>query len=229
MSGAPRIRLRIRPLTGWGSRVPERAIGSNHARYYLQDWVLRMTTDAPLPLALDEHAFLLDREINMVLGPDETLPQGVDIFVREQLDQTLGYWREWVRNLSIPVDWQEAVIRSAITLKLCQYEGSGAIVAAMTTSIPEHADSGRNWDYRYCWLRDAAFVVRALEPARRDPQHGAIHPLHLQHRRRPQGAGAGVWHPLPGRTARAKRGIAGRLPRHGSGAGRQRRLAPGPA
>jgi GH15 family glucan-1,4-alpha-glucosidase len=67
-----------------------------------------------------------------------------------------------VRNLSIPVDWQEAVIRSAITLKLCQDENSGAIVAAMTTSIPEHADSGRNWDYRYCWLRDAAFVVRAL-------------------------------------------------------------------
>jgi hypothetical protein len=104
LSGAPRIRLRVRPLTGWGSRLPERAIGSNHARYYLQDWVLRLTTDVPLPLVLDEHAFLLDRESHIVLGPDETLPQGVDTFVREQLDQTLSYWRGWVRNLSIPVD-----------------------------------------------------------------------------------------------------------------------------
>jgi GH15 family glucan-1,4-alpha-glucosidase len=54
------------------------------------------------------------------------------------------------------------VLRAAITLKLCQYEGTGAIVAAMTTSIPEAPHTVRNWDYRYCWLRDAAFVVRAL-------------------------------------------------------------------
>jgi GH15 family glucan-1,4-alpha-glucosidase len=54
------------------------------------------------------------------------------------------------------------VIRAAITLKLCQFEETGAIVAAMTTSIPEAANSGRNWDYRFCWLRDAFFVVRAL-------------------------------------------------------------------
>jgi GH15 family glucan-1,4-alpha-glucosidase len=54
------------------------------------------------------------------------------------------------------------VIRSAITLKLCQHEETGAIVAALTTSIPEHADSGRNWDYRYCWIRDAYYTVEAL-------------------------------------------------------------------
>ena len=54
------------------------------------------------------------------------------------------------------------MIRSAITLKLCAYEETGAIVAALTTSIPEHAESGRNWDYRYCWLRDAYYVVQAL-------------------------------------------------------------------
>ena len=54
------------------------------------------------------------------------------------------------------------MLRAAITLKLCTFEETGAIVAAMTTSIPEAPDSGRNWDYRYCWLRDAFFVVRAL-------------------------------------------------------------------
>ena len=74
----------------------------------------------------------------------------------------LSIGRSWTRSLSIPFEWQDEVIRAAITLKLCQYEGTGAIVAALTTSIPESPDSGRNWDYRYCWLRDAAFVVRAL-------------------------------------------------------------------
>jgi GH15 family glucan-1,4-alpha-glucosidase len=64
--------------------------------------------------------------------------------------------------LSIPFEWQEAVIRAAITLKLCSFEESGAVIAAMTTSIPEAPHSGRNWDYRYCWLRDAYFVVHAL-------------------------------------------------------------------
>ena len=72
------------------------------------------------------------------------------------------YWRHWTRRLALPLEWQEAVIRAAITLKLCQFEETGAIVAAMTTSIPEAPDSGRNWDYRFCWLRDAFFVVRAL-------------------------------------------------------------------
>jgi GH15 family glucan-1,4-alpha-glucosidase len=75
---------------------------------------------------------------------------------------TVAYWRDWVRQLTVPLEWQEAVIRAAVTLKLSSFEETGAIVAAMTTSIPEIADSGRNWDYRYCWLRDAFFVVRAL-------------------------------------------------------------------
>jgi len=68
----------------------------------------------------------------------------------------------WVRGLATPLDWQEAVIRAAIALKLCQYEETGAIVAALTTSIPEHAHSQRNWDYRFCWIRDAYYTVQAL-------------------------------------------------------------------
>ncbi|MGE5744707.1 MAG: glycoside hydrolase family 15 protein, partial [Gemmatimonadota bacterium] len=64
--------------------------------------------------------------------------------------------------LGIPFEWQDAVIRAAITLKLNAYEDTGAVIAAVTTSIPEAVDSGRNWDYRYCWLRDGYFVVNAL-------------------------------------------------------------------
>ncbi len=162
LSGAPRIRLRLRPLVGYGARVPERTAGSNHVRWLLDDVVLRATTDAPLPMLLDELPFLLDREMHVVLGPDETLPESPSRYVRDALESTLDYWHEWVRYLSIPAEWQEAVIRAAITLKLCQHEGTGAIVAAMTTSIPEAPHTVRNWDYRFCWLRDAAFVVRAL-------------------------------------------------------------------
>ncbi len=162
LCGAPRIRLRLRPLTGYGARRPERTFGSNHVRFLLDGVVLRATSDAPLPMLLDELPFLLDRELHIVLGPDETLVDEPRRYVREALESTLDYWREWVRYLSIPAEWQEAVIRAAITLKLCQYEGTGAIVAAMTTSVPEAPHTQRNWDYRYCWLRDAAFVVRAL-------------------------------------------------------------------
>jgi GH15 family glucan-1,4-alpha-glucosidase len=162
LAGAPRVTLRLRPLVGYGSRVPERTFGSNHLRFVLDDVVLRATTDASLPMLRDELAFLLDHEIHVVLGPDETMTEAPAHVARDTLDATLDYWREWVRYLSIPAEWQDAVIRAAITLKLCQYEGTGAIVAAMTTSIPEAPGTARNWDYRYCWLRDAAFVVRAL-------------------------------------------------------------------
>jgi len=162
VAGAPRITLRLHPLTGYGARVPERTFGSNHLRFILDDVVLRATTDAPLPMLRDELPFLLDHEVHIVLGPDETLTESPARIAHDALDATLDYWREWVRYLSIPAEWQDAVIRAAITLKLCQYEGTGAIVAAMTTSIPEAPRTARNWDYRYCWLRDAAFVVRAL-------------------------------------------------------------------
>jgi hypothetical protein len=162
LSGAPRIRLLLRPLSRYGAQTPERTFGSNHVRFLLDGLVLRATTDVPLPMLRDGLPFLLERDLHVVLGPDETLDCAAERFAGEALAATLDYWHEWVRFLSIPAEWQDAVIRAAITLKLCQYEGTGAIVAALTTSIPETPDSGRNWDYRYCWLRDAGFVVRAL-------------------------------------------------------------------
>jgi GH15 family glucan-1,4-alpha-glucosidase len=162
LSGTPRIRVRLRPLGGWGAHEAETTSGSNHVRYVLPGHVLRATSDIPVRLLRDGLPFVLDRDLHIVLGPDESLQTGVAAFAGMALARTRNYWREWVRYLSIPLEWQDAVIRSAITLKLCQYEDTGAIVAAITTSIPEASGSARNWDYRYCWLRDAAFTVRAL-------------------------------------------------------------------
>ncbi|MGY0652295.1 glycoside hydrolase family 15 protein [Luteimonas sp. A537] len=162
LSGRPRIRVVLRPLADYGAEVPEQTWGSNHIRYLLPGFTLRLTSDVSVRLVRESLPFELDGERHLVLGPDETLTESVQGFARKAERMTVDYWREWVRYLSIPLEWQDAVIRSAITLKLCQYEETGAIVAAITTSIPEAPHSERNWDYRYCWLRDSAFVVRAL-------------------------------------------------------------------
>ncbi|WP_019398404.1 glycoside hydrolase family 15 protein [Pseudoxanthomonas sp. GW2] len=162
LSGNPRIRVRVRPLADWGARVPESTWGSNHIRWLLPHFTLRLTTDVPVRFVRDSLPFVLTHRMHLVLGPDEPMGRSLTGYVEEAITRTREYWREWVRYLSIPLEWQDAVIRRAITLKLCQYEDSGAIIAAMTTSIPEAPGTTRNWDYRYCWLRDAAFVVRAL-------------------------------------------------------------------
>jgi GH15 family glucan-1,4-alpha-glucosidase len=162
LAGTPRICVRLRPSFAYGAFVPEVTHGSNHIRYVSPDRVLRLTTDAPVSYVLSETPFLLESAMHFALGADETLTDSPKRTARVFQEETESYWRQWTRRLAIPPEWQEAVIRAAITLKLCQFEETGAIVAAMTTSIPEAPDTGRNWDYRYCWLRDAFFVVRAL-------------------------------------------------------------------
>jgi GH15 family glucan-1,4-alpha-glucosidase len=109
-----------------------------------------------------EAPFVLTRPLHLVIGPDEPFPADLPTTCRSFAARTQDYWTEWVRRLSIAYDWQDVIIRAAITLKLSNFEETGGIIAAHTTSIPEAPGSGRNWDYRHCWLRDAYFVVKAL-------------------------------------------------------------------
>ncbi|MBT9472497.1 MAG: glycoside hydrolase family 15 protein [Pseudomonadota bacterium] len=162
IAGVPKIRIKLRPTVNWGERAAERTTGSNHIRFIGGEMTLRMTTDAPISHISGERLFRLEEPVSMFLGPDEGFDADLTATTERMLKETTAYWRGWVRTLSVPLEWQEAVIRAAITLKLCAHEETGAIVAAMTTSIPEHEGSQRNWDYRYCWLRDAYYVVQAL-------------------------------------------------------------------
>ena len=162
LKGMPRIRVSLLPRFDWGRVTPTITSGSNHIRYVGEGQTLRLHTDASISHVLSREPFLLTRECNFLFGPDETLETGIGDTARHFEQETLSYWRNWSRRLAVPLEWQEAVIRAAITLKLSLFEDTGAIVAAMTTSIPEAPGTQRNWDYRYCWLRDAFFVVRAL-------------------------------------------------------------------
>ena len=161
VSGSPRIRIRLRVATDWGHPA-DRTNGSNHIRFLVGDGAIRLTTTAPVGRILAESWFRLERPVHCFLGPDESFVGNLADTVNAQLERTMIEWRLWVRGLATPLEWQDVVIRAAISLKLCQHEETGAIVAALTTSLPEHAYSGRNWDYRYCWIRDAYYTVQAL-------------------------------------------------------------------
>lgn len=162
LRGLPRIAIRLRPTFNYGKPAERLAVGSNHMRFGGGADVMRVTTDAPLSYIAHETPFALTHPVTLVLGPDEPLQASVDSVGREFLDRTRTYWMNWVRGLGIPFDWQSAIIRAAITLKLCHFEETGAIIAAHTTSIPEAPGTPRTWDYRFCWLRDAYFVINAL-------------------------------------------------------------------
>ena len=162
LTGSPRVKIRLRPTRSWGDPSVVRTSGSNHIRYLLEGVQLRLSTNAPVGLLQEERTFRVEKPLHFFLGPDESFSGDIAVSIEEMLRYTTQHWQEWTRGLATPFEWQEVVIRSAITLKLCQYEETGAIVAALTTSIPEHEGSERNWDYRYCWIRDAYYTVQAL-------------------------------------------------------------------
>ncbi|HMA19967.1 MAG TPA: trehalase-like domain-containing protein, partial [Gemmatimonadaceae bacterium] len=130
VSGRPRIRIRLRPAQRYGQQRMPMKRGSNHITYTGEQVTLRLTSNAGITAVLEESAFLLDAPVTILFGPDEPVQEGVVELGRHMLEETVSYWRTWVRALAIPFEWQDAVIRAAIALKLNVFEDTGAIVAA---------------------------------------------------------------------------------------------------
>jgi len=162
VAGSPRLRVVLTPMRGYGAEEAETTSGTNHVRYLVGEQAMRLSTDAPVGYILERRPYRVESDQHFFLGPDEPFVGNLRAELRKMEDETRKYWRLWVRGLATPFEWQDEVIRCAITLKLCQHEETGAIVAALTTSIPEAPGSERNWDYRYCWIRDSYYTVRAL-------------------------------------------------------------------
>ena len=191
LEGEPRARVRCRPVYDYGLLETHSWRASNHVEYRGFPAPVRLTANIPLTYVEDERSFLLERDRHLVLTWGEPLEAGLEDTAERFLERTIDYWRHWVKSTRVPRDYQGEVIRSALALKLHQYEDTGALLAATTTSIPEHPGSGRTWDYRYCWLRDAYFTLNSFERL----GHSAEMELFLQFLRNLADESAGVLQP----------------------------------
>jgi GH15 family glucan-1,4-alpha-glucosidase len=162
VAGRPLLRIRLRPTAGHGARSEAGGAGSHHLRFAAEGVTYRITTDASIAALAEDRTLVLEHPLTFILGPDSTIEETPAVLAQGFLRETCDYWRDWVRTLAVPFDYQTDVIRAAITLKLCTFEDTGAVLNALTTSIPEGPGDGRTWDCRYCWLRDGRPIVQAL-------------------------------------------------------------------
>ncbi len=162
LKGNPRIRVVCRPRGDYGELEPEVLFGSSHLRYMGLDRQVRLTTNIPLNFVAEEKAFVLNGPKHLALTWGVPLEAGLESTLDTFYSKTKAYWKRWVKRTSIGQFRQDAVLRSALALKIHQYQDTGAIIAATTTSLPESPGSGRNWDYRYCWIRDTHYTLKAL-------------------------------------------------------------------
>ncbi|MBI5545874.1 MAG: glycoside hydrolase family 15 protein [Deltaproteobacteria bacterium] len=161
LEGTPRVAVSCEPRLGWSKAKPERLSGSNHVRFEGYASPVRLTTDVPLSY-LGGQPFALTERRHLVLSWGTPIEEPLAPLFERFLGETVRYWQRWVKQCNVPPLFQQQVIRSALALKLHCFEDTGAIVASMTTSVPESAGSGRTWDYRYCWLRDAYYSLAAF-------------------------------------------------------------------
>jgi len=162
ISGNPYVVVKCHPVGDYGELIPEIISGNSHLRFMNLSSHVRLSTDIPLSYVIEEKPFALTETkytaFSYGVPIEAPLAETTDTF----LDKTIAYWLYWIKSTTAPLLFQEEVIRSALILKLHQYEDTGAIIASGTTSLPEFPGSGRTWDYRFCWMRDTYYTLNAF-------------------------------------------------------------------
>ncbi len=123
---------------------------------------LFLSSNAGAQPILQGHPIELQKQTFFAVSYNQALLNPTVGTIVDKLEKTTDYWQRWVKNCYLPKQYQKELVRSALTLKMLVYQPTGAIIAAPTTSIPEIVGGNRNWDYRFCWLRDAYFIIEAL-------------------------------------------------------------------
>jgi GH15 family glucan-1,4-alpha-glucosidase len=162
LRGEPRLSVHFDPQPDYArARVPI-VEGADAIEVATEPAPIFLYTNLPLPYVLGRREFVLDRPFYFVLSHGRRAHPPTLDGVLSDLELTIEGWRAWAQTSNLPQFHAAEVLRSALCLKLHVCHDTGAIIAAATTSIPEAMGTERTWDYRYCWLRDAAFVVEAL-------------------------------------------------------------------
>lgn len=162
LEGEPKIKIKCQPVSDYGNLKLKPSPGSNHIAYSGADQEIRLTTNCSIAYIMEEKAFRVNRPIYLVLTYGRPLEAALEITIERFLHSTTQYWRNWIKSTSIPNFNQVMVVRSALVLKMHQYEDTGAIIASSTSSLPESPGSTRNWDYRYCWMRDTYYTLNVF-------------------------------------------------------------------
>ena len=165
VKGAMQFHAEVEPRFDYGRVTAEISVSDDGAVFASPELTLSLSA----PVGLDRTAAGVGAEFNLDHGQSATfvLEQGMprpysEDDTRELFNDTVDFWLRWIAAARYQGRWREIVRRSALTLKLLTYQPSGAIIAAATTSLPEQVGGGRNWDYRFTWIRDAAFSLYAL-------------------------------------------------------------------
>jgi len=160
--GCAHVRVRFDPRPDYARVVPEVVEVAHGLDVLARTSRLCLRSNVPAPFLLSGLSIRVDEPRFFILSCET--PTALDSIsaVRQVLDQTIAGWRAWAKTCALPSFAEREVLRSALCLKLHTFDETGAIIAAATTSITEAVGTQRTWDYRYCWLRDAAFVVEAL-------------------------------------------------------------------
>ena len=173
LTGTVKMRITFQPRLDYGRGETELTLAPRGALARHGDETLALVSPVPLALktasdggrlALAEEAVSSGDRLSFAAAYGLTrVPSSAGAMdTEEKLQRTVRFWEAHVAKINYQGRWRNEVIRSFLLLHLLTYEPSGAIVAAPTTSLPEHIGGGRNWDYRYCWLRDAAWTVGIL-------------------------------------------------------------------
>lgn len=170
-NGEAEIQIKYNPRPNYGRENPIlHDVGKLGLRMEIDGQLITLRSDIPWIMQKDGSAFArvnikasqrLDFSLTYTIESPAVLPPLGDL-ISQKLDQTIDWWKKWSHQITYHGPYKAQVLRSALALKLLGYAPSGSYVAALTTSLPQRIGHELNWDYRFCWLRDAAFTVRAL-------------------------------------------------------------------
>ena len=165
VSGKPRIRIHYQPRPAYAQYPTRVEITDEFIKHLTVKGPYEsvyLYTDLPFDKVTEAKPVLIEHDCFFLMAYNQTLIRPDIDWIKLEFERTKVYWMSWAAKTKVQTKYQKEIIRSSLVLKLLTYQKTGAILAAATTSIPETTGDVRNWDYRFCWIRDASMTITTL-------------------------------------------------------------------